>query len=769
MARHLPCNGIGLDKVRNQCAFRISFSALSLRSANEQLGGWYHYHSTGNKVKKRGDDLLRVSRADAKLSLNYSLVTFSIKIFYKEHFHDENWQLCSSAETRPIVTSFDNKGHGFMTCLLKDMELLPLFLHGRESLAGPNGVMVDDNTDGTSQSQNSVVLAGQECWGSNHLMESHIFKISIGVAVVVRGKVLYVGHGWKTLRSIDLFGKHISLELFGDLCNEYDHGENIISDACVFFDISVKNAQWIPSTEPCQVPQEIVDQDAFELNQVHTHPNLKLGRDHDLVRSTFDGSYKRSIMDFNVTPQIEVFSIPSKAAVSRTQFCTLRKTITREISTPLSVRRASDSGSLELRGIVYVGSNPTYQVSVLDINNLASSMTHVKPADVGSKSQTRQYPIMSKETKKYLTGDQGELTTERNAIIDESQPSILHGRDATAETDAADIHEKNDGFLANLIQTVFGRDKQADCDATESLNAGEPYGCINSQAVPAEEAVDTVTYDSGDLLSQPNKLYGLVNINHMKREEGVTSHFQVVETLLGTFFGNLAHLVHNCQLDISVNRIWVKPSELDLCTFLVSIPDDRNQDFQYVNEVMTPFFNQSLHSIAEIAILLEVRGRRCGNYVDRHQLHRMLENLELGCGMSVYEINIEDDIETVTQIIYERHRKQSMPLRKTQSETLIYANTELSKVIGGSSHMADISSSSARNSMSVETWIRTIKDILVENGEKGLIQITSPRTSLPIGADQKWVVMMKQLLDSVRAEHQDEACAEGIKFIWPSF
>ncbi|GFE55451.1 AT-rich interactive domain-containing, putative [Babesia ovis] len=761
MVTQAPCKGRGTENSTKYGTFHIAFSALSLRNSGQRIFERCHlYKKIG--AEDDGQGFEPIPRHDDTSASNCSLVTFSIKIFYKEHLIGDDWQLCSNTETTPIVTNFDTKGGSYVTCLLNHLENVPMFLNNHAYPLKQSGMQTRVTSETFSPLASVPINNTSKCQGSNHILESHIFKICIGVAVVECGKVVYVGHGWRPLRSIDLFGKRISMQLFGDSCNRHDNSAGI-NEACVFFDINVRYVHWIPCTEHCSFPQGISNQPTprescqsvissrnpsvnYNINCADEH---HVNKDHNIVT--------------DITRQLDFVSFTSNASWPRVLSSPPKQTHTITRSSKFSTPYSLEQGMGPTQGTVYVGSDSKYKITVLDINKLSTPTKHSKTSETHVKQKRLKDEHKSIKVAKSPAADVPKTDTNSDA----TQHPILSNDMGQEHTDTDKNVETSTGFFAGLMETVFGGNDSGDVNIPEPKNTETPNQTQSPITSTNRGVSDLPQHHSSIVPLERNPLYCLLKIEHNMADKCDKSVLEEAGKVFCLLFDNLNEVLNKHPTDITVKRVCVKPYDLGIFIFTVTIPENKGKDLEYIKNVMSPFFHLSLNAIGSISMLLQIPGFTDEQLLNGDQLRGMLYNMDLGCVMSVCEVIMGYDIDKTSSFDEEEKNTPLIPLRKAHSETAIYTNNVVSKTIRERIALDRVNCTSARDSVSVDTWMQMIKHVL-NNRENSLIQITSPRTSLPMYVDQKWVIMLKHLLNSIKTDPPDTSYTEAVRFIWPS-
>ncbi|EDO05776.1 uncharacterized protein BBOV_IV001790 [Babesia bovis T2Bo] len=740
--------GIQEKNHHSSASFRISFSALSLRKGNGAIC------AAPEPVDVATDNIHDdASSIESTCFPNASLVTFSLKILCKDNKNPEDWQLCCKSETQPIVTHCIDKGGTYISFLLNYTESLPLFLK-RRVFSKENETVHRTNP----QLDSSVVETTAQCHSPDKLLESQIFKISIGVAIVNSGKVVYVGHGSRILRSIDLYGNRISLQLSGDFCNRNIHSRKEISDAFVFFDVDARNVRWIPSTEHCPMPTNHISENSARTTHFDIMPAVSLNRS---VKHA-NASINRNINQDNLSG-INDYAV-EKTTEKRKQYMGDDIRVMPH-SFPVSLNGLPQRREREvLQSTIYVSSDPKYKISVLDINNLSGDPNCWQAPETWKKPPTTEL-LQKKDNVKILNPQSSRVLTKTNEAADNAPVDVVSQQERVTKSDVEE-EENKPGFLAEMWQSMFGGNEE---------NAPEVVG--DPQIDNVQSIIEPVPVKKEIILRA--KKYSDVNVDDSKPtfcrftigyKDCGTRDAALLESASQLFdctFANISDIISTPDFQISIENVCIKPKCDDSIAFSVTIPSERSNDVAYIKNMMLPFSKLSLNSIDSISFLLRIL-----HPVDLHSpndmnLPDLLKSMDLGSVMSVVDVSVGSDPNKLSNDIEAHEKSETLPLRKSHSETAIYCNDVLSKGTNQETIADHIPCISARDSMSTDTWMQMINRIL-DNRSDGMIQITSPRSSLPIHLDQKWVVVLKQLLNTVKDGNSENHSTEDVKFTWSS-
>ncbi|KAK1936354.1 hypothetical protein X943_002926 [Babesia divergens] len=751
-------------------SFRVKFSALSLASNACQLFGKSR-HLTSEKSEYANSEA-DYHELDGKYQCSGDtspcFVTFSVKVYYKERSVGDGWQLCSTVETKPILARFEEKSSGMSTCLLRHTERVPLFLDSSISSAtfsdgkGPTGDHYSSSFDLACVSSPTL------CRGSNHLLESHRFKVALGVAIIRSGKVIYVGHGCRALRAIDLFGKRISMEIYGDSCNKNDHSLDVVSNACVFFDIHVKYVQWVPCTEHCRLFHDFPEQS--KSHRSCDLPGSPLDPD-DINHST---PLQRDIVP--VTAPVlgltaDMWDEGDRETTSDEDFQPESQTSTfiddvRYKSPPwIPAGPPSSLAKPSVKSSVYVGSDPKYRISVLDINNLSSNLNHAKVTKTRYKMPSKAY---SQDIGEVHVVEEGAAVTLPGAVPEVEHvveaPSPLESRE---EPEEASANDNGNGFFTDLLRTVFGGDDEGPTEAAPRLEESiENVGLIELPLEVPERSIDIKKLVKRG--AQESKVSCLLKIGYETDVSLGPSMLTSIRSPLTQLVDRLSDIVSLNDQRLCIRSIFLKPNDLGLFIFTVRIPEDQAYDLAYTKKALERFSNLPSNAISEVAFLLDIVSSQGDCGIDQGHLKGCLEDIKLDCGMRINHVDMGSTINLVNVFNNGASCEPRFPLRKFCSDTALYSDPLLFKPVEGVGDVGHLRYASARDPNSVDTWMTTIKRILLSDTNSDLIQITSPRTAMPIHIDQNWVFLLKQLLYNIKTDRGFYQADEAVKFIWPT-
>lgn len=751
-------------------SFRVNFSALSLGGSHNLIFRDSYVSNLVDGCKDNGHSMsdshsVNACIDSAKLPC---FVTFAIKIYYKKDDNHGYWRLCSTVETKPILATFEEKQSDMVACLLNYTEKVPMFISKNDPIS-------NYNIEGKQEILNSKSSSlppemSQPCRGSNHLLESNKFKIALGAAIVRSGKVLYVGHGSRLLRSIDLFGKRISLSIIGDSCNDNDYRRNVITTAYVFFDISVKYVQWVPCTKHCQLLNEIsIHKGPQYHNEEYTEGDYMKDDDSLSLHMGLGDDTRPSRLDFRQqdadTPN-GYYGPESQLSTFRDDNLSFTKRV--KLVSQHHFRASSAPSS------IYVGSDPRYRVSVLNINKLAGGMKigysdygqdddcdNLAKSRVMAGSLEERYPHMGT----YGKGKRPQASKQSPAL--NSAGNISERTDN--EPELSDVKERDgQGYVSDLLWQVFGLGSSDDHEVPGPGSARYIFGNL-----PPNKKMLGVTKLAGNAklkaVGRGNNqgIHCMIRIGHGSKMVSDKSVFMPIKVALEPLLCKLGEAVTSLSHEICIRSVMLKPRNVDLFLFKVIIPEEYCQDLNYTRMALTKFHEITSHAIEEIVINFCVISSKDTNNIDEPQLRNNIEQIELECGLTILEFRMGCSEGSDTDADC-RPSENISPLRKFHSEADLYKYSFISKTINRKQRFDGARCISETNDVMIDTWMNTISKILASDEGNELIQIQSPRTSLPINLDQKWVLLLRQLLSEIKSDYGPYPADEGVKFIWPT-
>ncbi|CDR98085.1 hypothetical protein, conserved [Babesia bigemina] len=752
----------GYCNAKRRGTLLFNFSAVSLRCSSGHIFDEQRFQLPKHPLSadENGDTPKGFEKSRHLKPPESCFVVFSVKVEYKVSTSKEEWQLCSTVETKPILSRFNKSNRKYTTCLLKHQERLPLYLMGRRPAASHNGVPTGSKSDFIPCTETDIGENSCACSQCAHLSESHLFKIAIDTAVIYNGNVVYAGHGLRLLRAKDLFGTRIAFELFGDSCITDAVSGCSVSDACVFVNINIKDVKFISSTK--------------QYDNIHA-PNLSLQSQESCTDAQEYGSvqclekYTRSgssaIVSREQCPRSS--DIPmSRDSISDSELVPLKECITYHLSPSDMIVSPSQSVTANDICAVYVGSDPKYRVSVLDINNLVNNVCNRNDLDVVAQTNEDELVLNKPDTANNAVEDENGLSTQLSVTPNSPHIPVGSPEDKIVENEALKVKANDAWSFSSQFSTFFGGENQEPSTTQQDSDASRPLINVASEnKEKITEARELSTFAMTLKLPRRNHHTFLLKIGHLQRKPGHLTLEHSTGLVLDRIFDGIAATLKRSSCGFSVKRVWIEANEAGSFVCALTIPD-KGGDLDYAKHLTQPFYNLPLDAIGEIAILLNTFSSNESEGLQYNALREMFMKLKIGCEMYVSVCMAGNNLDEVTPFDWHEPDSHAPCLRATQSETAAYVDTALSNALDTISNDEQVKCESERDKISLGSWINTIKRIMVDN-EGSTIQITSPRTALPINTNQRWAIMLKRMLESIKTDENEELCSDAIKFIWP--
>ncbi|UKJ88818.1 hypothetical protein MACJ_002064 [Theileria orientalis] len=207
----------------NNGFLKVNLSAISFYernpnnslNLNEPLGNLYKSLVKRDKHSADVDDNIALCKSSS------CCVVFSLKLLAGTSNRHDYWTLCSEVITRPLFIKYKRNDRGYISFLTNHTEVLRF---------------------GNLTTLDSIKPVEQYNKHFDAVIDTDRFLLSIGVSIVKKSKLMYMGYGNKYLSSVDLFGKRLSVGILGDKNNNSLNLDN----GLLFFDLYVKRTHLVP-------------------------------------------------------------------------------------------------------------------------------------------------------------------------------------------------------------------------------------------------------------------------------------------------------------------------------------------------------------------------------------------------------------------------------------------------------------------------------------------------------------------------------------------
>ncbi|BAM41092.1 hypothetical protein TOT_030000355 [Theileria orientalis strain Shintoku] len=342
----------------NDGFLKVNLSAISFYerdhnnslNLNETLGNVY---KSLIKCDKRSTDIANNTTLCKSSSC---CVVFSLKLLSGSSKHKDYWTLCSEVITRPLFVKYKRNDKGYISFLTNHTEVLRF---------------------GKATSVESIKPVDQYNKHFGSVIDTDRFLLSIGVSIVKKSKLLYMGYGNKYLSSVDLFGKRLSVGILGDKNNNSLN----LDSGLLFFDLYVKRTHLVPIPNSDIVAQtESAENKGFGSDKNQDSSNDLLNNLNGLI-SNKKLDIEACLKDTKLLSELQLddYTTSSSYVDSVSEVSSVKKV-------PLSKKkvlpppRPKNDNSVPDKQVVHVHSNCTH--SVEDSNNTKSGASK----DFGQKN-----------------------------------------------------------------------------------------------------------------------------------------------------------------------------------------------------------------------------------------------------------------------------------------------------------------------------------------------------------------------------------------------
>ncbi|KAK2196140.1 hypothetical protein BdWA1_002740 [Babesia duncani] len=680
-------------------SFDLKFSAISLGAGSEQLLSLFKHSK----------------QQTGTLENFYCSVVNSVKVEFCENESNGPWRACCYVETDVVPVHFRITRSGIAATLLSQFESLPLNL---------NAVSFMDNT-----CDNAEAHKKSSCQCSNRLLESHVFRISIGTAIINENQIVYRGYGSKILRAVDLLGKRLSLLMNQKSCYEAGNAKNIISDVVVFFDVAVKHVKWIPNLDECnpyETPKEctLVKEEYNEVFEIDKSPQIKISTpvspkipSHCGAENLMIDMISQNLLMNDVKPEKQTLQYKARCILKEVPYLTPKE--------PQKVTKVDEVDTVEINNKV-----------VLDINHVAMQTAFE------TKSQ-ELYDINANSVFKHSLSNVKEKTTLSNELTEDITREQSRMENASNSYLGFDIFQKGYDFYNMVFDVTTSNNDHADNSPKFSQDDTKKrhMEVVNNYRINLKDRWVTclIRIDKNDAINRNTDVI-----------------FTRADILLSEIFSNIIEKVKMNKCKCKIKKIWLRINGSDSVIYAMNVDDETNETLQ---RLCLNFSCMPTCTIDSVAILANIKF---DNQYDMCTLKK-----------SLLQVSIFDDYFMVTSIDSSIEDDEFI----RPFEGLIHTNS-----LSGYASDGDIENYK-RTSRRLERELGMCMDgVHVERfsslcsnynpnplladkllNSSHLIQMLSSKNNMPVMLQQRWSLLLKNMLDGIREQR------DSVSFMWPNY
>ncbi|UKK01195.2 hypothetical protein MACK_002008 [Theileria orientalis] len=601
----------------NNGFLKVNLSAISFYernpnnslNLNEPFGNLY---KSLVKCDKRSTD---IGDNAASCKSSSCCVVFSLKLLSGNSNRNDYWTLCSEVITKPLFIKYKRNDRGYISFLTNHTEVLRF---------------------GNVTNLESIKPVDQYNKHFDSVIDTDRFLLSIGVSIVKKSKLLYMGYGNKYLSSVDLFGKRLSVGILGDKNNNSLN----LDKGLLFFDLYVKRTHLVPIPNSDNLPQaESADNNGVGSDNQNTSGDLLNNLNKLISNKKLD--IEACLKDTKLLSdlQLDDYTTSSSYVDSVSEDSTIQKIPSKKKKVPPPPRLKNDNVVSD-KQVVHVHSNCTH--SVEDSNNTKSGSSK----DFGQKNdkvhpEFRENFNASSKYDKYINGVKvtynkdfldliDSLSSKKYSNLSQSSSSLLNV--LNLETSKLKDHESrtwssksdhlssvsSDGFSFKVFLKFVSLNGSNNNSKNIDDNGDDVDVAVNDVNYQKDQDTRNRSNDNGSENESFGNEYGSLDI--------------ILNELF--LFSNKVFLVSNTKG--TYDTVWIKTRSSASLENIIKIPistsgDKMSELFDYLSKI-------SFSSVYGIGFLVDLRVDLFALEIFISILEDKIKNLELNIPIKLTDV-----------------------------------------------------------------------------------------------------------------------------------